>query len=41
MAWLLASKLEMTRIVKNNDFVPVTLLKVPQIKVVYIKTQES
>ncbi len=41
MAWLLASKLEMTRIVKNNDFVPVTLLKVPQIKVVYIKTQET
>lgn len=41
MAWLLASKLEMTRIVKGNDFVPVTLLKVPTLKVVAIKTVES
>lgn len=41
MAWLLASKLEMTRIVKGNSFVPVTLLKVPQVKVVYIKTEET
>lgn len=41
MAWLLASKLEMTRIVKWNDFVPVTLLKVPTLKVVAIKTQET
>lgn len=41
MAWLLASKLEMTRIVKWNDFIPVTLLKVPTLKVVAIKTQET
>ena len=41
MAWLLATKLEMTRIVKWNDFVPVTLLKVPTLKVVAIKTVET
>lgn len=41
MAWLLASKLEMTRIVKWNDFVPVTLLKVPALKVVAVKTLEA
>lgn len=41
MAWLLASKLEMTRIVKGNDFVPVTLLKVPTLKVVAVKTKET
>lgn len=41
MAWLLASKLEMTRIVKWNDFVPVTLLKVPALKVVAVKTKET
>ncbi len=41
MAWLLASKLEMTRIVKWNDFVPVTLLKVPTLKVVAVKTEEA
>lgn len=40
MAWLLASKLEMTRIVKWNDFVPVTLLKIPTLKVVAVKTLE-
>lgn len=41
MAWLLASKLEMTRIVKENGFVPVTLLKVPSLKVVAVKTKET
>ncbi len=41
MAWLLASKLEMTRVVKWNDFIPVTLLKVPVLKVVAIKTKEN
>ncbi|MBW7954654.1 50S ribosomal protein L3 [Candidatus Gracilibacteria bacterium] len=40
MAGLLASKLEMTRIVKGNDFVPVTLLKIPTLKVVAVKTLE-
>lgn len=38
MAWILATKLEMTRIVKNNSFIPVTLLKVPTLKVIAHKT---
>jgi large subunit ribosomal protein L3 len=41
MAWLLASKLEMTRIVKDSGFVPVTLLKIPTLKVVAVKTKET
>lgn len=41
MAWLLATKLEMTRIVKENGFVPVTLVKIPALKVVAIKTIET
>lgn len=41
MAWLLAHKLEMTRVVKGNDFVPVTLLEIPAIKVVSIKNEEN
>jgi large subunit ribosomal protein L3 len=31
----------MTRIVKGNGFVPVTLLKVPALKVVALKTKET
>ena len=41
MAWLLAHKLEMTRIVKNNTFVPVTLLEIPELRVIAIKTKEA
>lgn len=41
MAWLLVRKLEMTRVVKGNELVPVTLVKVPTVKVVQIKTLES
>ena len=41
MAWLLAHKLEMTRIVKDNTFVPVTLLEVPTLKVIAVKTKET
>jgi len=41
MAGLLATKVEMTRIVKGNDFVPVTLLKVPTLKVVGVKTEAT
>ena len=41
MAWILAKKLEMTRVIKWDRFVPVTLLEVPQLKVVWIKTVES
>lgn len=38
MAWLLAKKLEMTRIVKGDKFVPVTLLEIPEMRVVWFKT---
>jgi ribosomal protein L3 len=31
----------MTRIVKDNTFVPVTLLEVPALKVIAVKTKES
>ena len=41
MAWILAKKLEMTRVIKWDKFVPVTLLEDPQLKVVWIKTVES
>ena len=41
MAWVLARKIEMTRIVKNDSFVPVTLLSVPVLKVVGLKTIEK
>jgi large subunit ribosomal protein L3 len=38
---LLATKLEMTRIVKEDKFVPVTLLQVPTLKVVALKNEEA
>ncbi len=41
MAWILAKKLEMTRVIKWDKFVPVTLLEVPQLKVVWMKTVEA
>lgn len=41
MAWILAKKLEMTRVVKWDKFVPVTLLEVPQLKVVWKRTVEN
>ncbi len=41
MAWILAKKLEMTRIVKGDKFVPITLLEVPTLKVVWFKTMEK
>jgi ribosomal protein L3 len=31
----------MTRIVKDNTFVPVTLLEVPELRVIAIKTKEA
>ncbi len=37
---LLATKLEMTRVVKGDRFVPVTLLQVPTLKVVAVKNEE-
>lgn len=40
MAWLIAKKLEMTRVIKDDRFIPVTLLKVPTLKLVWKKTLE-
>jgi len=41
MAWLMATKLEMTRVIKDDKFIPITLLKVPELKVVWFKTMEK
>ena len=41
MAWILAKKLEMTRVIKWDRFIPVTLLEVPQLKVVWMKNVKS
>ena len=40
MAGILAKKVEMTRVIKDNKFVPVTILEVPAMKVVGHKTLE-
>ena len=40
MAWIIATKLEMTRVIKNDRFIPVTLLQIPTLKVVGFKTLE-
>lgn len=41
MAWLIATKLEMTRVIKDDKFIPITLLKVPELRVVWFKTLEK
>ena len=41
MAWILARKIEMTRVIKDDKFVPVTLLEVPKMQVVGYKTAEK
>lgn len=41
MAGLLGKKLEMTRIVHEDTFVPVTLIQVPKITIKQIKTTEN
>ena len=41
MAWIMATKLEMTRVIKGDRFVPVTLLQVPKLRVVWYKTLEK
>lgn len=41
MAWILAKKLEMTRIVKWDKFIPITLLEIPTMKIVWFKTMEK
>lgn len=40
MAWIIATKLEMTRVVKWDRFIPVTLLQVPELRIVWFKTLE-
>ncbi len=40
MAGILAKKVEMTRVIKDNKFVPITVLEVPAMKVVGHKTLE-
>lgn len=41
MAWIITTKLEMTRIVKEDKFIPITLLQVPELRVVWFKTLEK
>lgn len=41
MAWLLAKKLEMTRVIKDERFIPVTLLEIPELRVVELKTTQK
>ena len=41
MAGIIGTKLEMTRIVHNGAFTPVTLVKVPTLTVAQIKTVET
>lgn len=41
MAWIMATKLEMTRVIKDDKFVPITLLQVPKLRVVWYKTLEK
>ncbi len=41
MAGLIGKKLEMTRIIKGDAMVAVTLVKIPEIKVVQIKTVDT
>ena len=40
MAGLIAQKMEMTQIIKDNNMVPVTLLRIPALQVVQVKTPE-
>ena len=41
MAGLLARKVEMTRVIKGDKFVPITILEVPTLKVVGFRTVEK
>ena len=38
MAGILARKIEMTRVIKGDKFIPVTLLEIPKMQVVGYKT---
>ena len=41
MAWIIATKLEMTRVVKDERLVPITLLQIPELRVIWFKTLEK
>ena len=41
MAWIIATKLDMTRVIKDDKFIPVTLLQIPELRVVWYKTIEK
>ena len=41
MAWIIATKLDMTRVIKKDKFIPITLLNVPELRVVWFKTTEK
>lgn len=41
MAGIIATKLEMTRVVKDEKLVPITLLEVPELRVIWFKTLEN
>ena len=41
MAGILARKIEMTRVIKDDKFIPVTLLEIPKMQVVAYKTAEK
>jgi hypothetical protein len=41
MAGIIGTKLEMTRIIHNGAFTPVTLIKVPTLDVAQVKTTET
>jgi len=41
MAGLLARKIEMTRVIKDDVFIPVTLLEIPKMQVVGYKTAQK
>ena len=40
MAGIIGKKLEMTRVLHNGTFTPVTLIKVPTLTVAQVKTEE-
>jgi large subunit ribosomal protein L3 len=41
MAGIIGKKLEMTRVIHNGTFTPVTLIKVPTLTVAQVKTLEK
>lgn len=41
MAGIIGTKIEMTRIIHNGVFTPVTLVKVPTLEVAQVKTLET